>query len=126
MTNPRRWWSLSKKLVCKQSSTASIPSLDINGGTISGDQEKAEAFNKYFIQCSTLDDTCANLPSTCQLPTQSTMGSLETQVDDVRKCLSQLNITKAFGPDGVSPRLLKEAAYQLAPVFCRLFNMSLN
>lgn len=85
MTNPRRWWSLSKKLLCKQSSSASIPSLEINGDTISDDQEKAEAFNKYFIQCSTLDDSCANLPSTLQLLTQSTMGSLETQVDDVRK-----------------------------------------
>ena len=122
ISNPRKWWSLSKKLLCKQSS--SIPAIIIDGNTISADEEKAQAFNEYFIQCSTLDESNATLPSIHPL-TESTMESMETSVDAVNKCLSKLD-TKAFGPDAVSPRLLKEGAVQLAPVLCRLFNMSLN
>ena len=45
---------------------------------------------------------------------------METSVDAVNKCLSHLDTTKAFGPDAVSPRLLKNGAVQLAPVLCRL------
>ena len=61
ISNPRKWWSLSKKLLCKQSS--SIPAIIIDGNTISADEEKAQAFNEYFIQCSTLDESNATLPS---------------------------------------------------------------
>ena len=52
--------------------------------------------------------------------TQNKLEHLETRIGDVQKCLSQMDTTKAFGPDGVSPRLLKEGANQLAPVLCRL------
>ena len=110
-------------MLCKQSS--SIPAIIIDGNTISADEEKAQAFNEYFIQCSTLDESNATLPSIHPL-TESTMESMETSVDAVNKCLSQLDTTKAFWPDAVGPRLLKEGAVQLAPVLCRLFNMSLN
>ena len=59
--NPRKWWSLSKKLLRNKS--VSIPSLNVDNNIISGDIEKAEAFNHYFVQCSTLDDSQAVLPS---------------------------------------------------------------
>ncbi len=57
--------------------------------------------------------------------TNSTLVSFETTVADVCKCLSKLDTNKAFGPDALSPRLLKEGAAQLAPFLCRLFNLSL-
>ena len=66
--------------------------------------------------------TPANLPSNYNMLTQNKLEHLETRVGDVQKCLSQMDTIIAFGPDGVSPRLLKEGA----PVLCKLFNLSLS
>ena len=124
MSNPRRWWSLSKKLL--HNKTTSVPSLNVENNILSGDLEKAEAFNRYFVQCSTLDDSESVLPNEYPLLTPNTLDTLKTSVSDVRNCLSKLDPSKAFGPDGVSPRLLKEGAHQLSTSLCKLFNTSLQ
>ena len=41
-------------------------------------------------------------------------------------CLSKIDTSKAVGPDGINPKLLKEGAHQLAPSLCKLFNLSLD
>lgn len=46
--------------------------------------------------------------------------------DTVRKVLSNVNPNKAPGPDAVGGRVLKLCSSQLAPVFCDIFNMSLE
>ena len=42
------------------------------------------------------------------------------------KLLKSLNPSKAFGPDGLHPRVLKELANELGPVFANLFQHSLD
>ena len=44
----------------------------------------------------------------------------------IKKQFDRLNVRKAAGPDGVSPRLLKECSAQLAKVFQKIFNWSLQ
>jgi hypothetical protein len=44
----------------------------------------------------------------------------------VAKLLKSLDPTKACGPDGISPRLLKECADELGPALTLLFQTSLN
>ena len=46
--------------------------------------------------------------------------------EDVLVCLRTLDVNKATGPDGISPRLLMETAHQIAPSLCTLFNRSLD
>ena len=44
-------------------------------------------------------------------------------------CLDQLtilNVNKPAGPDGVSPRLLKDVAYSISKLLTIFFNMSLS
>lgn len=98
----------------------------MNDHTISDDIGKAQAFNDYFIECATLDESAANLPNNYPMLTQDKLEDLVTDESDIRKCLLQLDPKKAFGPDGISPRLLKEGANELAPILRRLFNKSLN
>ena len=43
----------------------------------------------------------------------------------VAKLLTQLNIHKASGPDGLSARVLKECCSEIAPVLAYIFNESL-
>ena len=40
--------------------------------------------------------------------------------------LKTLDVSKAAGPDGLSPRVLKECAYQIVSPLCHIFNMSLS
>jgi len=82
-SNPRKWWQLSRRLENKQSK--STPSLVRNGNIISDDHAKAKAFNYNFIECSTLDDSSANLPPNYNMLNQNKLEHLETRVGDVQK-----------------------------------------
>ena len=89
---------------------------------------KVELFNKYF--CSVF------LPTTCALNnseyitsssiTDMEISQIEVSVDEVMERLSELDTTKACGPDKIPARLLKEYSEQIAPSLCSLFNHSLN
>ncbi|XP_060729152.1 uncharacterized protein LOC132847667 [Tachysurus vachellii] len=45
---------------------------------------------------------------------------------DVRRAFRRVNTRKATGPDGITGRVLKACADQLAPVFTEIFNLSLE
>ena len=45
---------------------------------------------------------------------------------EVRRMFRGVNTRKAAGPDGISGRVLKACAEQLAPVFTTIFNLSLS
>ena len=45
---------------------------------------------------------------------------------EVKNLFTNLNIRKAAGPDNISASTLKFCAEQLAPIFCEIYNHSLN
>ena len=55
-----------------------------------------------------------------------TPPSLVITEHNVRRSFARLNERKAAGPDNIRPRLLKACSAQLAPVFTRIFNWSLE
>ena len=44
----------------------------------------------------------------------------------VLNALNNLDTSKATGPDGLSARMLKVCAYEIAPSLCKIFNISLS
>ena len=54
------------------------------------------------------------------------MSDITVSVEEVVNNLLNLDVTKAHGPDGIHPRLLKECSEQIGPSLCALFNHSLN
>jgi hypothetical protein len=44
---------------------------------------------------------------------------------EVEQCLNNLDTSKAYGPDGIPPCLLKECSKEISPSLCSLFNKSL-
>ena len=59
-------------------------------------------------------------------PSNHTLDSIVISCQDVKDVLLHLNVTKASGPDLISPRLLREGADILALPYSFIFNRSLD
>ena len=103
----------------------SIPPLQVDGDLICDNKEKAKIFNDFFCNQSDFDDT--NIPTpNIFLRQQGSLGHIVITENEVEDVLNFSDISKASGPDAVSPRLLKEATQILKSPLCRLFNLSLR
>ena len=122
-TCPKKWWRLAKEML-GMSQSSQIPALLVQGTVINDDQEKAEAFNTTYLESSNLNDTGKETPPVPPVPHEC-LSEITVTHEDVNKALLNLKTDKAFGPDGISPRLLKEARPAIIASLCRLFNMSL-
>lgn len=68
-----------------------------------------------------------NLPFSVSGSSSQSSDHLATTVseDEVRRALKRVNVRKAAGPDGISGRILRSCADQLAGLFTSIFNESL-
>ena len=105
--------------------TARIPALSVDGEVIVDDQAKAEAFNATYLESSNLDDSDKQLPPFQNLD-HPIMDEIHVSPEEVDDILSILDTSKAYGPDEVSPKLLKEARPCITSSLARLFNLSLS
>ena len=120
-TNPKRFWSFVKSRTKKQNTPGCII---YKGSRALTPEEKANVFNQFF--CSVFNDRTDNLSSipgrgrdySTVLPAYLINDLICTPIE-VAKVLKSLNVDKACGPDGVSPRLLN-------PILARLFNYTLS
>ena len=114
-------WSYVKS---KRRDQVSIPSLEVNGITVSDAQDKAELFNQQFTSVFTNENTFT-LPDLGISPF-NTIVMDDIHVDGVAKLLANLQGHKAHGPDGIPARLLKETAHSMAPLLTHIFKASLH
>ena len=100
--------------------TQGIPTLKRrNGnGVVESELEKADEFNGQFT-----DVFNKNEHSQVPLPNRSApfMNDIVVSAVGVIKLLKGLYPSKALGPDELHPRVLKELASELVPVFAHLF-----
>ncbi|KAK3102599.1 hypothetical protein FSP39_012507 [Pinctada imbricata] len=89
------------------------------------DINKTQLFNEYFITQSTVDDSGVDLPPLTYNQTCS-IDNIDITETDVKDVLDNLDISKATGPDGINPRLLKEASSELCGPLSKFFNRSLE
>ena len=106
--SPKRWWRLSGKLLKNQQQ--GLPAIIDNDSIMTDDSEKAQSFNKFFLAASRLDNNDAALPDNYPYLTTERLSDLEILEDDLLKLLQNLDVMKAFGPDDIHPRFLKEGA----------------
>ena len=59
-------------------------------------------------------------------PAKVTMPYISLTRKGVEKILKKLNASKAKGPDNISPKILKELAFELAGVLTHFFQESIN
>ena len=123
-TCTKTYWKLTK-MVYGSKVVKGIPDMSSNGSNISDTHEKATLFNQYFSeQCSLPPGSDVDPLPDFKLLTQSTLDSISTSPEEIRKILLNLNTSKASGPDGISNKILKECAHSLCSPLARLFNLS--
>ena len=103
-----------------------IPPID-NGNKIScSNFEKAESCNKLFLSNATLDNSNVPLSQHVPIRDNSILCSIEAIEQDVLDILKSPDTNKATGPDGVSPRMVREAGRAISKSLTRLIDMSLQ
>ena len=127
-TNPneKTYWKLAKQIYGSKK-ILGIPSLMVENVPVTTSADKATNFNKYFAE----QQSQPQIPFNHQLPpiiflTETRLSSIQTTQTEVLKILKSLDIGKANGSDGVSNRLLKETAAQIATPLTELFNSSFS
>ena len=85
---------------------------------------KAKLLNQQFTSVFIREDEKDNIKDMGN--PHPPMSPIIVTCSGLLKLLSELDIHRATGPDEVSPRLLKELAFEPAPVFTLLFQSSLD
>ena len=122
--DPIFFWKTSKQVLNLKKSSNAIPSLKMNNEFAESDQQKMEILNHYFASQTKVDDSNKTLPYL--EPSPYTLESITISRQDVEAVLQHLNVSKASGPDLISPGLLKEGANVLALPYSIVFNRSLK
>ena len=93
------------------------------GGVAQSESEKAAEFNGQFTDVFTKSEYS-------QVPildrSAPFMEDIVVTKEGVTKLLKGLNPSKALGPDELHPRVLKELATELGPIFAHLFQQSID
>jgi len=116
----KKLWRLIKN---KKRDQTGVAPLKSDGLTYSGGADKAEILNKQFCSVFTAEDI-NDMPDKGN-SLHKNKPDIHVSTPGVEKLLASLNPNKASGPDGVTCRLLKTVAVEIAPVVAFLFNLSL-
>ena len=117
-SNSKRFWSYIKQ--CR-SENNEIPTLRRGGELYITNKDKAEVLNNQFKSVFIEDDGIA--PDVGLSP-YLCISSLTFDVEGVRKQLTNLNSSKACGPDNLSPHILKALADELSQMLTYIFQQS--
>ncbi|KAK3541242.1 hypothetical protein QTP86_016911 [Hemibagrus guttatus] len=84
------------------------------------------AANDAKANANAIANAKANASGCRQEENANTENAFIISEHDVRRAFRRVNTRKAAGPDGISGRVLRACADQLAPVFTEIFNLSLT
>ena len=109
----------------KKKDAKGIPPLKkrSRSGVAQSDLEKAEEFNGQFTDVFNKDEH-SHIPLLDR--SAPFMDNNCVSKEGVTKLLKGLNPSKALGPDEIHPRVFKELATELGPVFAHLFQQSID
>ncbi len=118
LNDSRRMWQ-GLKTICSSGNNSSAE--------VRADPLLAEELNTFYGRFECNVNGGAILPiSTSESSRQSSdVFAITFSEDDVRRELKRVNVRKAAGPDGITGRVLRSCADQLAGLFTSIFNESL-
>ena len=124
-TAPKQYWRIAKSLYGAKKSHC-IPNIRDNDVFYNMSIDKCELFNSYFV-----GQTSLTIPDGHSLPpitndTEDQLNEVRTIEEKVKQILLKLDINKASGPDHIPNKVLTYCCDQLAQIFCKIFQMSIN
>ncbi|XP_061185471.1 uncharacterized protein LOC133193522 [Saccostrea echinata] len=125
---PGKWWRIVKSISKLNKNYEPLPPLKSKGKLIFHPVEKATVLNKYFAQVSSINDE-PDIPLHGPGPPPQNNDILSEILITENEVYDQLSITdntKPPGPDGISPRVLKEIATTIKNPLTKFFNLSLR
>jgi hypothetical protein len=123
--NPKKWWTLVGETMGTKKKT-SFPVIIKDGVFCDTDKEKAEAFNKTYLDSSNLTGEFFDLPEGEEEIGHEPLEFIRVTEKDVDDVIKGINTNKAYGPDNISPRLIKEARPSIVKILTLIFNKSLE
>lgn len=125
-TGTKSWWWTARRLMGK-GGKSEIPVLKSDQSTYISTEEKAECFESFFSEKSTIPPNVHDKPVPSIPPrTTSKCSKVVFWPKRVKKQLLRLDINKASGPDGIWAIVLRNAAAELATPLARLFQVCFN
>ncbi|VDP96324.1 unnamed protein product [Echinostoma caproni] len=98
--------------------------LQLEGRTVTNDQEKVDAFCTYSSSVHRVDRDDLALPDLA--PSSEEMENMYVSLEVVHRILAELNVSKSPGPDGIHPEIFKPIAGILAGPLRDLYQASLD
>jgi len=113
----KHFWSFIKKL---KHDPCGVSSLLSNNTYVSDALAKASILNSYYQSIITEEND--NIPDKGPSPFP-TIPSININMQGVLDLIKALDVHKAYGPDNIPQRVLKEVAYIIAPLVTELFTI---
>ena len=116
----------------QRSTTTGVAPLKSGGRLVTEPRAKAEILNEQFNKSFSEGKkySLGDFEQKCSMPHSKDfyrpMRDIEIDQKGIEKLLKNLDPTKACGPDGLSPRVLKELASEIAPILTIIFTSSLR
>ena len=123
-TSTKEWWKIINTFMSNSKRKSDIPPISVNNDILYDDLDKANSFNTFFSSQSTINDSNID-PPVMTRSHNHILTDIVISRQDVLDSIHSLNTKKASGPDLISPRMIKEAAYILSYPLHILFNISL-
>ena len=121
--NPKRFWSFIKS----KTKSRSIPTeVSLDDQKASSSTDKAQLFNNFFASVFTVSPDIHDNDYDERKFTDNAISSLTCCKAEEEKLLVNLNVSKAHGPDGITARMLREAAPAISASLTKLFNLSIQ
>ena len=126
-TNQKRFWTYIKH---QKSSNIGVAPLRVGGRLVSDPKEQANILNQQFKTAFSEGRkyTKQEFIHKCKMPAKDVpvLNTIHISVEGVKKLLHNLQPGKSSGPDGISPRVLKELADDIAPILTIIYQSSIN
>ena len=124
----KKFWTFIKS---RKNDGSGVSPLKDQGVLITDNKRRADLLNKQFQSAFGKKESYNEQEffERCNMAwdeSKPVMGDITVTQEGVEKLLRQITPTKAAGPDGVSPRYLREVACEIAPVMTKLFQISLD
>lgn len=119
--NPKEFWRYVRS---NAKSDISVPPLNHDDSVVQSDTDKAQLLNSFFYS---VFNPPAQRDVSFDAPfVTNEMPPITLQVEGIRKLLNELDVSKATGPDNISPCILRSCSGVVCLYFYVLFEKSLD